>query len=1360
MNSLIRKKQVTFMRMKKIISSVCFLFLFSHLWADMPLSARFLTNNDGLSNSSVNCILQDSSKLIWFGTWDGLNLYTGSNLRIFKPNPAVPGSISNNIIRDIVQEQNGTLWIETDNGINRYHPGNKSFDHFLISNASIFKEHSYLICKNSRDQLFASVYESGIFFFSKKKNDFIRLDAEGIKDAKKIFFDNHDQLWVFTYKNELHRINLNYSGNDQFPSIASTRKAETGKNIESVFYNHIRDQIWIQDKSNLIFFVDPSNGKVKESDLQVREPLASVLFLHGQSWIGTTSSLYEADETSGQIHLRWKNISVLSILKDSQGTLWVGTDAQGVLMLTRPKEKFLHFSSGNVPDLGTSPVRAFFEDAGGALWVGTKGNGLHLISENRNGTMENRRFTPENGLLSNSVYALAGEPGKELWIGTEGNGLNYYDFSTKKLFTLKTGSPINLVSIYSIYRQDDTTLWIGTSGYGLYRLRIDRKTHPYSIKEQTQYIYRNHGNSLTNNVVYSIIPDNSGYLWIGTRGGGLNRLDIGSQTFENYRYDPSNDQSISNDDILCLYKDKQNTLWVGTSNGLNKLEKLSDKTASFRRYSEKDGIPNNTIHGILSDAEGNLWLSSNKGLSKLNPDKDKVIAYFQSDGLQNNEFSDGAFYSSPQSSMLYFGGINGYNQFDPLKISKDSYMPPLYLDAFFINNEEVDLADYMIKENNSGKLKITYQQKFFSFKFIPLDYLDAIKCKLSYRLQNYNKEWIDLGTSRTIVFSNLPAGNYVLHVRCSNADKEWSEHVFSLPIRIFPPWWLSWYAYLIYFVLIAALVYFLHRISRNRIEMRHRLELTKLENQQAEEIHQAKLRFFTNIAHEFCNSLTLIYGPSEQLLRFTDNDSSSRKYLNIIKSNAERMQGLIQQLMEFRKAETGYLEIHVESVDIPELIKYTTDHFIEMAEQKKINFTVHIDPAVDHWPTDRSCFEKILFNLLSNAFKYTPEQGNILLQITMKDKTLQMSVSNTGPGIKEDDQKQLFNRFTILDQLENQVLKGYETRTGIGLALCKTLVNLLQGEITLHSEPNKDTTFTVSLKPLIINDKKERKEEFPISSAIAHPEKQKTYAILQSEKYLSSEREKPCILIIEDDPEIRMLLTDILQAHYEIMTASAGKEAFELLQDSTPDLILCDVIMPGINGIEVVKQLKQQEVTAHIPIIFLSSEGSVESQIEGLRVGADAYLTKPFHTRHLEAAIEQLLNRQQNMKEYFRSPISSIENMEGRPVHKEEKEFIIRLTKIVTENIDNEKLSLDTLSNEIGVSKIQLYRKLKDIKGETPTEFIRKIRLKQAEKLLKTTNKTVQEIMYSCGFNNKAYFYREFSKVYNQTPKEYRNRFI
>jgi DNA-binding response OmpR family regulator/nitrogen-specific signal transduction histidine kinase len=551
------------------------------------------------------------------------------------------------------------------------------------------------------------------------------------------------------------------------------------------------------------------------------------------------------------------------------------------------------------------------------------------------------------------------------------------------------------------------------------------------------------------------------------------------------------------------------------------------------------------------------------------------------------------------------------------------------------------------------------------------------------------------------------------------------------------------------------------------VKFKHALELKSLEKQKTEEIHQAKLRFFTNIAHEFCNSLTLIYGPSEQLLKGRNLDFQSKKYVGTIRSNAERMQTLIQQLMEFRKAETGFLELRIEKVDITELVRYTADHFSNMAEQKKIQFRIKSDNEPEYWPTDRSCMEKIFFNLLSNAFKYTPDNGYVHIETYRSNDNLQITITNSGKGVREEDRKIIFNRFKILDQVESDISRGYQIRTGIGLALCNSLVELLKGSIRVDSEINQYTSFVINL-PLpetIINDSpalptEEKKPEFfhignqaiNIYAGLNHP--------IARRENTSDQRQKPAILIIEDDKEIRELLIDILCDKYSILQAENGLEGIEAVQTGRVDLVICDILMPKMNGVEFVRKLKKIDTATHIPVIFLSSETSVDKQIEGLEVGADAYIGKPFHTHYLVTTIERLLNTRQDLRKYYNSPVSSIESFEGKEVQKEDKEFILRLTRYISDNLDNENLNIGMLSSEMGISKMQLYRKIKELKGQTPTEFIRRIRLKQVEKLLKISNKTVLEIMYSCGFNSKAYFYQEFAKQYGMTPKEYRDQSV
>ena len=1321
-----------------------------------------MTNEDGLSNSSITTLLQSSNGLMWFGTWDGLNMYNSREVKIFKPSPTDKTSISNNIIRDIIEESPHYLWIATDFGINRLNVENMTFERFFVNrrNGNSIVENSYLIAKNTKNQLFAYVYRDKIYYYDKDKNEFKPLTIDQDVIIKKMFFDKNDRLWIVTDENVLMKIEFNVY--DRTPEIRTTVSHFDAfpENIQSVFY--IEDKLVFQNAGHNVFVFDIETRSLKKYPA-VPGTIKAITSTEHHYFLGTEEGLYISDKNLINSSLLIPKISVLSLCKGTQDIIWIGTDMQGVWRISPPKKQFQKFSKDTMGNFGENAVRTFMEDDRGVLWVGTKGEGIYLFSENpktRELTLV-KNITQSNGLNSDFVFKIC-KGTDEYWIGTDGEGLNYYDPAKEKIFTLSAPNPVahnhtprlNLSSVYAIL-PDSNTLWIGTNGYGMFRLDIDKSTRPYKIKSYKQYVYTNEPSCISNNNIFSIIRDDSAHLWIATRGGGLNRFHIQDETFESYRFSNDNKKSISSDDVLCLHKDHEGFLWAGTSMGLNKLVKNERGNAAFIRINESSGMPNNTIHGILEDSRHHLWISTNNGLAQLirhGEQISNIISYFKEDGLQNNEFSDGAYYASPTSRNLYFGGISGFNRFNPSEIKEYTYMPTLWLDAFFVDNIARKVSDYLHK----GKLTFSYGNKSFSFKFIPIDYVSGEKCEIAYILEDFQKDWINLGTSNTLVFTNIPKGTYLLKVKCSNANKIWSDNYFTIPVKINPPWWASNVAYAAYLFLFVLIIWLINRFMKYRFKVKEELKLKEMEQQKNEEIHEAKLRFFTNIAHEFSNSLTLIYAPCEQILRHPVTESI-KKYVNTIKLNSERMQKLIQQLIEFRKAETGHLKIIVEKVDIVEIVKYALDLFLEMLEEKKISYTLICDPETIVWQTDRDSIEKIIINLLSNAVKYTPTEENIHISVKIAGNKLAMQVTNTGIGIKKEYQESIFDRFEVLNRFEKQVSVGLQSRSGIGLALCKSLVDILSGSIRVESDGISFTSFIVHIPELEFTS---LSEESVYASGRILPS---SYITGIEEKSIDSgntpqtlSRKDITILVVEDDREIRSMLKDILGERYTILEAENGMKALEIVDSHSPTLIISDIIMPELDGVELVKKLKSQEQTAHIPIILLSSKNSIENQIEGIEVGADAYINKPFHPRHLMALIENMLRRMKTILDYADSPYVAMESFEGKIIHKEDYELMLHVTKIIADNIDNDELSVEFIAREIAISKMQLYRKIKEITDRTPMEYIRSVRLKHVEKLLITTNKTISEIMYMSGFNNKAYFHREFLKKYKITPKEYR----
>lgn len=1342
---------------------VVFVFLIVGVYAN-NYNVTTLRNSDGLSNSSVNRIFQDSYGLIWFGTWDGLNQYNGKDFRCFKPEPRNSYSISNNIIRDILEANRPFVWVATDRGINCYDRVSGRFKRFFSETnvPQVYRENTYHIAANSNKQVFAYVSDQGLYWYDGSVSDFQRIGDLKFQ-ARKIFFDRNDHLWIHTVDKKLYQVVFR-NQNSTPPVLERVVENLQLSDIESVFYA-APNQLFLQTADGRFFSFDIAKGSTIEytSRDNIHPIITSVLVVDNYQLWGTPNGLYIYHIPEKKVELLIPNVSVLSLYQGSQNIVWVGTDTQGVIQLSPSSPKFKAYTDQNVGGFGRSAVRAFFRDQADNLWIGTKGNGIYVLAGIESGVEPKvvKQLKAGDGLSSNSIFTLCPGSGTDLWIGSDGTEINYIDTRSMKVQALSTTNQSNITikSVYAIHAESDSILWVGTSGNGMYKLTIDRTVSPYTVKSFRHYFFnRDLPGSISNNIVYSIIRADKNALWVGTRGGGLNYFDTKKEKFTPFRFSGENPDLSGCDDILSLLVDRNDILWAGTSMGLVKLINYQDEKPVFQRFTEVDGLPNNTVHGILEDTGQNLWISTNKGLAKLvnSANEARFIAYFEKDGLQNDEFSDGAYYKSSAGANFYFGGINGFNEFDPLAITHTNYMPDLILDGFFVDNKPSELADFMDKSENSMHLQLSHKVKSFSFRFIPVDFISGSKCEIAYKLDGFQQDWIHLGTSNTIVFSNLPKGKYLLKVRCSNADKLWSDKEYRLAFTIRPPWWGTNLAFVVYFILLGMVLAAVRTTIKQQLQAKRAIRAKEQEKLNAEEIHQAKLRFFTNIAHEFSNSLMLIYGPCVQLLKAHNIDSSSRKYVNTIKSNSERMQNLIQELIEFRKAETGFLKPKYRKTDVVELAKYVADNFSEMLEQKHIQLKINFSPGDIEWVTDRDYLEKILFNLLSNAVKYTPERKSVELNLSVTDRVLKISVRNFGVGIKAEKLETIFDRYEVLERMEKQALQGLETRNGIGLALCKSLTGVLGGDICAESDGTTFTHFLVSVPSVDVDATV--LNETPFESAAPKINNAGLFAADAAATADDREPQKQgAILVVDDEPEIRRLIVDFLGNTYDIMEAGSGKEAIELIKKQLPVLIISDVIMPEMNGVEFVRIMKNQELTRHIPVILLSTKSNIESQIEGLEVGADAYIGKPFHPRHLQALINRLIHMKQTVIAYSDSPYASMSHFEGKLMNSDDKEFIVKVSKIVTDHIDDESLSIEFIAGEIAVSKIQIYRRLKELVDQTPVEFIRNLRLNHAAKLLKKTNKTVQEIMYESGFNNKTYFYREFAKRFNKTPKEYRD---
>ena len=1373
----------------------CLIILFFYILFPLILKAQSglyyfekYSVQEGLSQSTIYSIYQDSRGFLWFGTSDGLNRYDGYKFHVYRHNPYDSLSLSSNRIYSIQEDEQGNLWLGTNGGgLNKFFREKEkfiSYQHNPNIKTSLSSNKILKIYFDGNGILWVGTEGGGLNKFDRNKEIFTRyLHNPEIKTSlsdnvvRAIYEDKSRDLWIGT----ANGLNKFVKGKEEFSVFKSNNTNPSGISDNEILsiYEDSYNQLWIGTGNGGLNVYNSKRQEFQHFMFNSKDPYSinsNRIFAieedkSGTLWIGSMggglnrfnrdTKRFDYFTSNSDDPTSLSNNNIFSVYCDKSGVLWIGTYNGGLNKLDQSKQRFKHFlSSPENPDgLSSNAIYSFYEDIDGYIWIGT-GSGLNRY-DRTTGKFSKYVHNPydKNSLSNNEIIVVYGDKSSDLWIGTYGGGMDRYDKGSNSFFHYKNDAKnVNCLSsnrVFTIYQDTDGYIWIGTDGGGLNC--FDKKKNEF-INFKNNF---NDTTGLNSDKIYTIYEDKFATLWIGTDGGGLNKYDKEKSRFYHFLHNPKDTESISNNSVFSIYEDNSGNLWLGTyGGGLNKFDR---KKSKFKNYRKSEGLPNEVVYGILEDGEGNLWLSTNKGLVVFDPHTENFRSYDVRDGIQSNEFNQGAYLKTKDGSML-FGGINGFNFFQPDSLKKNSTIPNVVITDFQlfnksisvygINSESRKILSSSISETH--ELNLTYEDNVISFEFSALDYQTPSKNHYAYYMEGFDKEWNYTDANRRFVtYTNLDPGEYTFKVKGSNNDGVWNEAGTSLKIIINPPWWSTWWAYSLYGVVLLLILLFMRQYDLRRQRLRHQLELEHEHSKKLEEIDQMKSRFFTNISHEFRTPLTLILGPAEKIISEMKDTDTGRK-AGLIKRNANRLLDLINQLLDLSKLEAGKLKLEASLSNLSSFVKGIAISFESLAEKKDITLDIQIEKQYIEAYFDKDKMQKILTNILANAFKFTMEGGRVELNLTVSNyNSVIISVRDTGIGISAQDVPKIFDRFYQSDSSSTRESWG----TGVGLALTKELVELHGGEIYVNSKEGEGTEVVVEFPlgrehlkegEIVQSDEKVIEEkEIPVSDFI--PDK---IDELDSENVKFN---KNLVLIVEDNRDVREFIKDSLQSEFDTIEALNGEQGLKRAEKYIPDLIVSDIMMPKMDGYEMMQKIKQDEKTSHIPVILLTAKSDKDSKLEGLGLGADDYLTKPFDAKELQARIKNLIETRRLLQQKF-SDETFKQKIKGKPgLNPLDEKFINKILEVIEVHLSEDEFSIEEISEEAGMSRAQIYRKLKALTGKSPSLFLRNIRLNKAKEMIHRKELSISEISYQVGFSSPAYFSRCFKEEFGYAPSELNN---
>lgn len=1332
-----------------------------------------------LSQSSINCILQDTEGYLWVGTWSGLIRYDGYTTTVFHSENQ-PGKLQSNKILTLYEDKSGFLWIGTHmGGLFRYNKNNNTFEKFSNDEndpRSLSNNNVRAVQEDAAGNLWVGT-EKGINILRSDRTGFLRVTTQTAPTLTHDFITDihlsaNNEMWISTeyglnklqntkepyeFKNYIYDTDvINKDLHNQIYSIASL-PTEHGASIWLTTKKGLKALI-NGNLTNYIIPGKPASHSIFNTLLVMpgEQPYLITGSESGISFFDVASMQFDEHIHSADQTMNLSHGSITSLYLDRGGVLWVGTK-KGINKFDSYTKEFESFKVSQF-DKTKSIITGVQIAATEGYWISTIGGGLFKFDGNN--TFKKYKFAcKEENTFTEFVQALYSDEKGNVWIGTAGAGVYHFnehqlassEITSYNHYSPQTNKEFPDNYIMSITSDGRENVLIGTWNAGLYKILQHGDVLKYEDPR------------LATAPIVVLYVDRSGTIWAGTRGNGFYSIKEDGKDLIVEHYKRSETNSINDNFVNCIYEDHAGILWLATDGGLSSFDRRRN---IFENYAIEGGPSNKVIVSILEDNQGKLWLAHWNGLTVIDPSDPTWTRNYD----RNDHIMGGFFYSNVcvkgREGQLLFAGSEGFNRIDAKKIIQRPENSPLAITHFELFGKSVahgeNINDRVLLSQplrNNSEIELKHFENSVAFEFASLDFAAPAKIRYAYMLEGFNDTWSYTNSDRRFAnYTNLNPGTYVFKVKASGIDGVWQEKFSQLKIVILPPWWKTHWAVVLYALLGIAVLYVFRKFILLRANLLHDIKVERLQRENMEKLNKTKLDFFTNISHEFRTPLTLILGPVQSLLESGEYSKYVRNHLLSISNNSQRLLRLVNQLLDFRKVESGNIDLKVSEGNMVRFVREIKLLFDSLAEQLRIRFSMEVSHEVIKVWFDRDQFEKILFNLLSNAFKNTHEDGSIRILIEDVGDKVKIIVEDTGHGIRQEHFDQIFQTFFSYDE------DKHHTGTGIGLALSKSLIDMHRGEIEVESKEHVFTRFTITLQKgnahfsneeiVHTSDDLESMDHYP--SLFEHDLEPIEYSEEKSAD--SSSLTLPRMLIVEDTVAVRAYIRSIFNNSFTIIEAAQGEEGWDMAVEHVPDIIISDVMMPVMDGITLCKKVKSDKRTSHIPLILLTARTSLIFKVEGLETGADEYLTKPFNPKVLELKVRNLLRLRARMHEVFTD--NTVLSIEPKMVtlNSADELFVHQVVESVENNISRSEYSIEELCRDVAMSRMQLYRKLKALTGLSANEFIRTMRLKRAAQLLEQNQLTIAEVTYEVGFTDLPYFRECFKKMFGVTPSEYAKR--